>query len=272
MGVKTILKPEPDSFVQHIQKLKSFLPLAFTLAKRDLRVKYSQTLLGISWTIIQPVATLFIFTFFFGYILNWKSGDIPFSLYVFSGLLPWNFFTYIVFQGSGSVLEASTLIKKIYFPKLILPISKIIVAITELAISLILLIILIIYYNITPSWHLILLPIVIVLGIIPAITLVVWAAALSYRLRDLLHTIPFLMYFGIWITPVFFTKNILPHNLQFLWAINPMTGIIELWRWCLFENWTFNPIYIWSFITLIPLLLIGLIIYSRNESKFSDFV
>lgn len=272
MGAKIIIKSKPDTLSEYFLKLRKSFSLCITFAKRDIKVKYSQTLIGIGWTVVQPLAILIIFTFFFGYILKWEADNVPFALYVYTGLLPWNFFTYIVYQGSNSFNEAATLIRKVYFPKLLLPLSKIIVALVELIINIGLLVILLIYYQTTPSWHIIFLPLMVILNIIPALTIVVWSGAISYKYRDILHLIPFMMNIGIWITPVFFTINILPEQWNFLWSINPLTGIVELWRWCLLDGWSFNPANLISTFCLIPLLILGLRLYVKNESKFSDYV
>src|SRR5690554_3762933 len=137
---ETIITSKPDSIIVSLKKVWQYRDLALSFAKRDLKVKYAQTWLGVGWSILQPLTALLIFTFFFSYVLNWDAEGLPYSLYVLSGLLGWNFFVYIVYQGSTSVHESAGLIKKIYFPKAILPISKIYVALVELLISFVLLI------------------------------------------------------------------------------------------------------------------------------------
>jgi lipopolysaccharide transport system permease protein len=271
MSKKLIIKPGSDSLGIYLHKIWNFRSLILTFAKRDLKVKYSQTFLGVGWTLIQPAAFTFLFSFFFGYILQWKSGEIPFPIYVCSGLLGWNFFSYVVFQGIGSIGESSQIIKKIYFPKLLLPLSKVVVALVELFISATLLLGLMIFYGEFPSWRIIFLPVVMCLNLIAAFSLVTWIGSFSYKRRDLIHLIPFIIYCGIWITPVFFTTNILPENWNFIWKMNPMTGIIELWRWCLFPGWEFNIEYLYSTLILIPILLLGTALYIKKESSFSDF-
>jgi lipopolysaccharide transport system permease protein len=271
MSKKIIIKPGSDSLRTYIQKVWNSRSLILTFAKRDLKVKYSQTVLGIGWTLVQPAIFTLLFSFFFGYILHWRSGDLPFPIYVCSGLLGWNFFSYIVFQGTGSMGESSQIIKKIYFPKLLLPLSKIIVALVELSISATLLIGLMIFYGQYPSWRIIFLPLVIGLNLMAAFCIVTWIGAFSYKRRDLIHLVPFIIYCGIWITPVFFTTNILPGGWSSIWIANPMSGIIELWRWCLFPGWEFNVVFLYSILALIPILFLGTWLYIKNESSFSDF-
>lgn len=271
MNAKKIIHPGPDSLATYVNKIWSHRALIATFAKRDLKAKYAQTFLGITWTLIQPAIFIAVFSFFFGYILNWKTADLPFPIYVCCGLLGWNLFSYIVFQGSTSVLESSQIIKKIYFPKLVLPLSKILIGLVELGISSILLIGLMIFFGVVPTWRIILLPIAIFLSVISALTIVVWVGALSYKKRDLIHLVPFIVYFGIWITPVFFTVDILPDSLNYIWKLNPMSGIIDMWRWCLLPGWKLHTEYFYSVLCLFPLLFFGLLMYIRNEASFSDF-
>jgi lipopolysaccharide transport system permease protein len=271
MNDKKIIHPGPDSFGSYINKVLSHRALIASFAKRDLKVKYAQTFLGVSWTLIQPAVFITVFSFFFGYILNWKTGDMPFPIYVCSGLLGWNLFSYIVFQGSSSVLESSQIIKKIYFPKLLLPLSKVLIGLVELGISSILLVGLMIFFGIVPSWRIIFLPVAIAFTVIAAFTVVVWAGAFSYKKRDLIHLIPFIIYFGIWVTPVFFTSEILPGSLGYIWKLNPMSGIIDMWRWCLLPGWKIHTEYFYSVLCLLPILFGGLLVYIKNEASFSDF-
>ena len=269
---KTIITPEADSLWLSLKKIWKYRELAYSFAIRDLKVKYAQTWLGVGWSVIQPLTALLIFTFFFGYILHWKAEGLPYSLYVLSGLLGWNFFSYIVYQGVSSIQGSSHLIKKIYFPKSILPISKVYVAFVELIISFILLIPLMFWFKEELSWKLIFIPLALFFNILAALSIVFFANAFAYKKKDVYHLVPFLMYFGIWVTPVFFTKNILPESLSVIWYLNPMASIVELWRWSLFSNLEFDLFYIPSLIVLLPLFLIGLWLFVKAERKFSDFL
>lgn len=269
---KTVITPDSDSLWLSLKKIWHYKELMLTFAKRDLRVKYAQTWLGIGWTIIQPLTALLIFTFFFSYVLHWQADGLPYSLYVLSGLLGWNFFVYIVYQGSFSVHESAALIKKIYFPKAILPFSKVFVAMVELLISFLLFIPLVLYYRQEISWHILFLPLALLFNILSALVLVFFSSAVAYRKRDVLHFIPFLIYFGVWVTPVFFTKSTLPEHLYILWYSNPMASVTELWRWCLFPDWEFDLYFLPSLLLLIPLFLFAFWLFIKNERKFSDFI
>lgn len=269
--MKTIITSKPDTLLVYLRKIWQYRALIFVFAKRDLKVKYAQTWLGLGWTIIQPLTGLFIFSFFFGYVLQWKAEGLPYSLYVLSGLLGWNFFTYIVYQGMASVQESAQVIKKIYFPKAVLPLSKVVVGLVELSVSFLLLVPLLIWYGQALSWRIVFVPIVLFFNVLIALFVVFLAASLSYRIRDLSHLVPFLMYFGIWITPVFFTKTVLPQHIDFIWYFNPMAAVVEGWRWCLFADWPFDLHFAPALGSIIVLFVLSFYLYSKAENKFSDF-
>lgn len=267
-----VMTAEPDGFVSYFQKIWRYRSLIWVFAMRDLKVKYAQTWLGVSWSLLQPLTALSIFTFFFGYILNSKSGDLPFALYVFSGLLGWNFFSYIVSSGSMSIQESSHIIKKIYFPKSILPFSKVVIASVELVLSLVVLIPLMIYYGQSLSWKIVFMPLILFFNAICALTLVFWVASFAYKKRDLFHLLPFIVYFGIWITPVFFTDTFLPQHLQFAMDFNPMANVVQAWRWMLFNEGSFTWIWLLNFGVMLFLCVSGMYFYNRRENEFTDFV
>jgi lipopolysaccharide transport system permease protein len=269
---KTVITARPDGLADYLKKIWKYRALTWVFAQRDLKVKYAQTFLGLSWTIVQPLTALAIFTFFFGYVLQWKTGVLPYTLYVLSGLLGWNFFSYIVFQGSFSAQESSNLIKKIYFPKIILPISKVYVALAELGVTLLLLIPLFFWYGQSLSWRVMFIPLVILFNILIALFVVLTIASLGYRRRDLFHLVPFLMNFGIWFTPVFFSKDILPGKISFIWYFNPMASVVDAWRWCLFPGYQFDVLSLPALLISIVLFIFGFLLYKKTESEFSDFV
>jgi lipopolysaccharide transport system permease protein len=266
------ISADPDSMIDYFKKIWDYKNLIWVFAKRDLKVKYSQTFIGISWSVIQPLTALLIFSFFFGYILKWKTNDLPYPIYVLSGLLGWGFFSYIVQSGASSIQESATIIKKIYFPKSILPLSKVIVASVELSLNLVLLIILILFFKITISWRIVFFPFVLFFNALCGLAIVFWIGSFAYRRRDLLHIIPFIVNFGIWFTPVFFSPDFLPEKYKPLMELNPIANTIDLWRWMLFATIPFNTNWIISFFIVLILVLTGMFYYNSKESKFSDYV
>jgi lipopolysaccharide transport system permease protein len=274
MTVKSvkIINAHSDNFITYFKKIWEYKSLIWIFAIRDLKVKYSQTFLGLAWSIIQPLTALIMYTFFFGYLLRWKTDGLPFPIYVLSGLMGWNYFSYIIYQGSSSIQDAGNTIKKIYFPKSILPFSKVVVALVELLLSATLLIPLLIYYQINLSWKILALPLVIVFNTLCALLPVFWIAAFAYKKRDLFHLLPYFITFGIWLTPVFFAKNIFPNSIKYIIELNPIANVIEMWRWMLFNYGTFN--YTWLVNGALVFLgcAVGMYFYNRNESHFSDYV
>jgi lipopolysaccharide transport system permease protein len=266
-----VYTPAPDTLHQYLIKVWRHRELIRTFAERDLRTRYAQTYLGFGWALVQPLTALAIFTFFFGFILSWQGDGMPYPLHVLSGLLIWNFFTYVVFQGSQSIQESGQLIRKIYFPKAVLPLSKVLTGLVELGISTLLLIPLMLWYGEAPSWRLLLFPAVVLLTATLALALVFLVTALAFRRRDLHHIIPFLMYFGIWTAPVFFTKDLLPAEYQFLWALNPVAATVEAWRFVIFPAHGFEPRFLPALLASLPLCLTGLFIFVRQEGRFSDY-
>lgn len=267
-----IISSKDDSFLVYLKKIWTYKALIWTFARRDIKVKYAQTFIGLGWSALQPLTAVFIYSFFFGVLLNWETSGLPFPVYVLSGLIGWNFFSYIIYQGSSSVQDAGATIKKIYFPKTILPFSKVVVASVELVISLILLIPLLIYYNVSLSWHVILFPFALLFNALCGLFPVFWIGNWAYKKRDLFHLLPYLVTFGIWLTPVFFSRTIFPQSMSFIVDLNPMANVIELWRWILFGYGTFNTIWIINFVIVTFGCIWGMYNYNKKENTFSDYV
>lgn len=265
-----IINAEPDNFSSFFSKIWKYRNLIRVFAVRDLKVKYAQTAIGLGWTLIQPLTALVIYTFFFGFLLNWTAEGINYSIYILSGLIGWNYFTYIVNSGVFGLQESAFLIKKIYFPKSIIPLSKMIIALVELSISLMLLIPLLIYYGQMVSWKIIFLPFALIYNTFCGLLLVFWFSIAAYKKRDLLHLVPFILYFGIWLSPVFFTKDILPQQYAYLLDFNPMGNVIDLWRWSLFNFGEFKWIWVLNFGIITLLMTWGMYLYNRKESEFVD--
>lgn len=264
--------PESDSFVIFLKKILQNFHLILVFAKRDISVKYAQTSLGYLWALLQPLVALVIYTVFFGLLLNWKSDNIPFPIYVLTGLLGWNFFAYIVNTGTVSIFDSGNLMKKIYFPKIILPFSKVIIGLVDLFIGLILLISLFIYYDLSISWKMIFVPFIILLTAICGLSMVFWLTIFSHKKRDVLHVIPFILNYGIWLTPVFFSPTILPLKWRFILDFNPMNSIINCWRWTFFDSIIFQLNWLYSLIGMIVFFIFGLYFFNKTENKIADYI
>mgnify|MGYP003646149857 CR=1 FL=1 len=262
----------PDSFITSLVKLFEYKSLIWVFAKRDLQVKYAQTTLGFGWSVFKPFLGLFVYVFFFGFVLGWQTGNTPYPIYVLSGLLGWNLFSYILTNGVSALQESSDLIKKIYFPKSLLPLSKTLAGIVELLISFILLIPLFIYYEVEISWKVIFMPIVLIYNIICGLTVAFFVASVSVKKRDLLQVLPFLISMAIWFTPVFLSEAIFPSEFHFLFKINPVANVIDLWRWIFFSELTFKWYWLVNFGITFLALIYSFYLYSRVESKFADSI
>jgi lipopolysaccharide transport system permease protein len=226
--------------------------------------------LGLTWSFIQPLTALGIYTIFFDLLMHMGKSNVPYSLFVMAGISCWNLFSYIVNAASTALISNQHLISKIYFPKIILLLSKILLGLVDFGVSFVILIILLIFFKATPGPEVILLPLFVIIAIVIGLTLSIWLAALSISYRDLHHIVPYLVNFGIWLTPVFLPVTIIPARYAFLIYFNPLAGVIEGFRWCLFGTNNFSLYYIPSFLVIGVFLLAGIIYFNKVEDRLID--
>lgn len=265
-----MIKPESSSFVEYAKEVWNFRSMVWVLAKRDLKIKYAQTLLGVIWSLIQPLTALILYTFFFEILMHHQKQEVPYVLFAFSGIMCWNLFSYIVNSGSTVLMSNQNLISKVYFPKLILHLSKILLGLLDFCIAFTILIALLFIYKIKPSAAIFALPLFVSLVVILGLTISIWLSALSISYRDLYHIVPYLVNFGIWVTPVFFSLTIIPTKILFVLMFNPLAGAIEGFRWCLFGTSSFSEIFFIPFIVTIVGLVFGIMYLSKVEGKLID--
>jgi lipopolysaccharide transport system permease protein len=248
--------------------------LFYFLAWRDVLVRYKQTAIGIIWTLIRPLLTMLVFVFIFGKLAKLPSDDIPYPLLVLSGMLPWLFFANAFSEAGNSLVNNRNIISKIYFPRLIVPLSSVIVSLVEFVISSVILIGIMIYYKSIPSIHILALPIFILMLFAAAIGAGLWVAALNVKYRDFGYVVPFVIQFGLYISPVAFTATLVPEKWKLLYALNPMVGVINGFRWSLLP--TSIPLDFFSIAvssTVIVFLLITGIYHFRSvEKSFADII
>jgi lipopolysaccharide transport system permease protein len=235
-----------------------------------LKIKYAQTALGVAWSIVQPLVAVVVFTLFFGVLLNLET-PYPYVLFVLSGVMCWSFFNFIFSHGSTSLMNSQDLIRKLSFPKIILPISKVLVALVEFAFTLLLMIPVFIYHQIPLSWSMLVFPIIMFFIMIFSLGLSLILAASTLRFRDLHHIIPFLVNFGIWFTPVFYPVSLIPEQFKDLIYINPMASMISLARWSLFGE-TVSYYAFFGIMTAIIFLMLGVVYFKRVEDRISETV
>jgi lipopolysaccharide transport system permease protein len=254
----------------YLKNLWLFRTLIRSFAIRDIKVKYAQTYLGILWSILQALIGIGIITFFFGNILKINTGKIPYILYVFPGMASWYFFSFLVGYVGNSLQQSQYLIQKIYFPRLILPFSQSITGLIDFSIWIALNIIFVISYQYPLSLNILFLPVFIILNLITGLSVAIWLSALTFRFRDLQIIIPFIIGFGIFVTPVFYPEVLIPTQYSFILYLNPMAGVITGLRWCILGTEIPSVYYLLGFIPVIILFLTGIIYFIRIENKLVD--
>ena len=259
----------PLAYLVRAWKFRSF---ALTFAWQELKAQYTQTIFGTLWAVLRPLMILAIFTFVFGKLLTLKDVKYPYPLFAFSGLMAWNYFSFIVNNGGTAIATNQQLIRKIYFPKVILVLSKIMVGSVEFAVSVLLMLAMMLVTGFPISFNLLWLPFFLLLNIITGFTIALWLNALSVRFRDLNHFVPQLIGFLIWLTPVFYPVTIVPQEYSFLLFFNPMVGIIQGYRFAILGDAFPLLQYFYSFVAVLVFLIAGLLLFIRVEDEMPDYL
>lgn len=253
--------------------------LFYILSWRDIKVRYKQTIIGIAWSVIRPLLTMMIFTFIFGEIAKFPAPEgIKYSVLVFAGLLPWQFFAAGMSEASNSLIGNEKLISKVYFPRMIIPASSVITSLVDFMISLFLMVGLLIVYKIVPSFNLIFLPLFILMAFFASFGVGLWLTSLNVKYRDFKHVVPFLVQLGMYISPVGFTSEkaseIIPEKFRLLYYLNPMAGVVDGFRWCFFGEKASLNIYgiILSLVVTLFFLFIGIRTFRKMEKSFADLI
>lgn len=248
--------------------------LFYFLAWRDLLVRYKQTVVGMAWAVIKPLLTALVLTVVFGRFSKLPSGGVPYPVLVFTGMLPWQFFSSALSESGGSLVNNSNLISKVYFPRLVVPASSIITSLADFVISAIFLVALMFWYQVIPPARIVLLPAFLLLGLISAFGAGVWIAALMVEYRDFRAIVPFIIQFGLYISPVGFQSTVVPTQFRLLYSINPMVGVIDGFRWCLLggEHTLYWPGLILSTAMVICLAVTGVAYFRKMERTFADVI
>lgn len=243
------------------------------LAWRDIKIRYKQTVLGVLWALIQPAVTLAVFTFVFGRLAGMPAGSVPYPLLVLCGLLPWQLFAAAFSNASGSLVANTHLISKVYFPRLIVPLSSVAVALIDFAVVLVLLTSLCAWWQFVPDWRLVFMPLFIVLTLVTAIGTGLWLTALTVKYRDFRFVVPFLLQVGLFLSPVGFSSTNLP-NWRFVYSLNPMVGAIDGFRWCLLRGEPALDPANFAVSTGMALVLLasGLWYFRHTERTFADII
>lgn len=252
-----------------------FRELFLILALRDISVRYKQTIIGILWAILRPFLAMVVFTVIFGRIAKLPSdGGAPYALLVFAAMLPWTLFSNALSEASNSLIGNANLIGKVYFPRLIVPAASMVTAFIDFLISFIILIGIMIYYQYVPTGQILLLPFFIALALMASMGPGLWIAALNVKYRDFRYIIPFVVQFGLYVSPVGFSSQIIPEKWRLIYNLNPMVGVIDGFRWCILggESHIYLPGFIISLVVIAFFLWLGISHFRKTEKTFVDLI
>ena len=270
---KTVIKPSKGWVPLRLRDLWEYRELLYFLTWRDIKVRYKQTALGALWAIIQPFFTMVVFSLFFGRLANIPSDGIPYPLFAFAALVPWTFFANGLSQSSNSLVGSAELITKVYFPRLIIPVSSILSGLLDFVIAFAVFILMALYYGIYPSISIFLLPFLLLLGFTTALGVGLWLSALNVRFRDVRYIIPFLTQFWLFATPIAYPSSLLSEPWRTVYGINPMVGVVEGFRWALLGTETApGAMIIVSSLVAVCLLVSGVFYFKRVEKYFADVI
>jgi len=272
-----VIEPTHGWASLQLRALWEYRELLYFLAWRDIKVRYKQTVLGVLWIVIQPVVTMIVFSLLFGQLLNVSSGDVPYPVFTFAALLPWNYFASSLNKSSTSLVGSAQLITKVYFPRLLIPLASILSGLLDFAIAFVVLIGLMVFYGLVPTPQIVLLPAFLLLAIVTALGFSLWLSALNVRYRDVNYLIPFLVQIWMYLTPVVYGSTLLPEQYRFLLALNPMTAVVEGFRRALLGPGVESVqlpwvLYVASVAIAIVVLLSGAYFFRRTERTFADII
>src|SRR6266498_3988930 len=254
-------------------ELWEYRELLYFLTWRDIKVRYKQTVLGAAWAIIQPVFMMLVFTLFFGRLAKVPSDGIPCPIFTFCALLPWQLFAHALTESSNSLIANERLITKVYFPRLVVPIAAVLGGLVDFAIAFLILLMMMFYYGIFPSWTIITLPAFLLLAIMTALSVGLWLSALNVQYRDVRYTINFLIQFCLFATPVAYSSSIVPERWRPVYGLNPMAGVVDGFRWALLGRSNPPGALVGVSVFVVVILLVGGLYYFRRmEQEFADIV
>jgi lipopolysaccharide transport system permease protein len=257
----------------NLKEVWAYRELLYFLVWRDIKVRYKQTALGAAWAIIQPVMTMVVFSVFFGRLAKVPSDGIPYPVFAFAALLPWQLFAFSLTESSNSLVGSQNLITKVYFPRLVIPLASVLAGVVDFAIAFMVLLGLMLYYGIRPTAAVAWLPLFVVFALATALSVGLWFSALNVKYRDVRYTIPFLAQFWMFATPVAYSSTLVPEKWRALYGLNPMAGVVEGFRWALLGKSGGPGGLIWVSVGAVMLLLTGGLFYFRRmEATFADIV
>ena len=269
----TVICPSRGWISLNLRDLWEYRELLYFLTWRDVKVRYKQTVLGAAWAIIQPFFTMVVFSVFFGKLAKMPSDDIPYPIFSYAALVPWTFFANGLSQSSSSLVASANLIKKVYFPRLVVPISSVISGAVDFVLAFAVLLGMMLYFGIVPTWNIVWLPLLLLLALVTSLGVGLWLTAMNVQFRDVRYAVPFLVQAWMFATPIAYPSSLLDEPWRTLYGINPMAGVVEGFRWALLGTETApGPIILVSALVAVGLLISGAFYFRRMEKTFADVV
>lgn len=269
----TIVQPRKAFWDLELGSLWEYRELLFFLVWRDIKVKYKQTALGVAWAVLQPILATLVFSIFFGRLARMPSDGIPYPVFVYVAMVPWQYFANALTESSNSLVASQNLIKKVYFPRLVIPLGSVMAGLVDFCFAFLVLIGMMFHYGITPSATIFLFPVFLLLAVCTALAVGLWMSALNVQYRDVKYTIPFLTQFWMFVTPVVYSASLVPAKWRVWYGLNPMAGVINGFRYALLGKAAKPGPMIWVSAAAVAVLLLGGLLYFRKmESTFADVV
>ena len=269
---RTTIEPLTGWFAIDLAEVWRYRDLLYLLARRDISTRFRQSVIGYGWAILRPLLTAAIFTLVFSVLLQVET-DVPYPIFAFAGLMPWLYFTNSLSGVTTSIVGGSSLLTKVYFPRLVLPIAKVAVGLVELAIQFIVVLGLMAYYQFMPGWQIVMIPMFILVAVVTALAFGIWLTALNVMYRDIGMAVPFLIQIWMYLCPIVYPISMVPDSYRTIYAINPMVGVIEGFRWSLLgsapPNWTMVAV---SLMAVAAVLFSGLAYFRKVETTFADII
>src|SRR5664279_2852078 len=269
----TIIQPRKAFWDLELGSLWEYRELLYFLVWRDIKVKYKQTALGVVWAVLQPLLATLVFSIFFGRLARMPSDGVPYPVFVYAALVPWQFFTNALTESSNSLVASQNLIKKVYFPRLVIPLGSVLAGLVDFCFAFLVLIAMMFYYGITPTASILLFPVFLLLAVCTALAGGLWLSALNVQFRDVRYIIPFLTQFWLFATPVVYPSSLVPARWRVWFGLNPMAGVVDGFRYALLGRAAKPGPMIWVSAGAVAVLLLGGLLYFRKmESTFADVV
>jgi lipopolysaccharide transport system permease protein len=267
-----VIRPSRGWVSLRLNELWEYRELLYFLVWRDIKVRYKQTVLGAAWAIIQPFSTMVVFSLFFGRLAGVPSDGLPYPIFSYAALLPWNYFAHSLSEASNSLVGSANLIRKVYFPRLVIPLSSVLSGLVDFGIAFSVLLGMMVHFSVRPTWGILLLPLLLLLALVTALGVGLWLSALNVKYRDVRYAIPFLTQFWMFATPVAYPSSLLSEPWRTLYGLNPMAGVVEGFRWALLGTQPPSAMITVSALVAVLLLVSGAFYFRQVEKTFADEV